>query len=453
MLESEFESEIEGLRDGAGEGEGILGSIGNALGGLLGQGEGEGEAESHELQESEAGEQFFGRAFRGVRNLIESAAPLLKRVASVAAPLVATAIGGPALGGIVGKVAGSLLNEGEAEGEMELRELREGELRELHEAGLHELEAESELYEGEAGYHEVAHEIASHELTHHEALAEMMAQQAAYEQHEAEAEAMVGAAVVTTLSPRDRRELRRILPHLVRGVAILTRILRRRRITRPAVRAIPTVVRRTVQSLTSQAAAGRPITRRGAARTAAVQVRRVIGNPSACAAAISQNLRANRALRMDLLDAEWTLPEREDGNSCKMTWAVPEFAPGSSKLQTFQQQHIKDIVTRVVTTVARDVKGKKDVGIDFEILFEGHVDKNTDPQQYGELDSDRARNVSYEFIPRLEQTMNRTLPLMGWFGGYKYSRAGSTRPFSSNSSRNRRVVICVKWKVRPALKP
>ena len=101
-----------------------------------------------------------------------------------------------------------------------------------------------------------------------------------------------------------------------------------------------------------------------------------------------------------LLDAEWTLPEREDGNSCKMTWAVPEFAPGSSKLQTFQQQHIKDIVTRVVTTVARDVKGKKDVGIDFEILFEGHVDKNTDPQQYGELDSDRARNVSYEFIPR-----------------------------------------------------
>jgi hypothetical protein len=472
MLESEFESEIEGLREGVGEGEGILGNIGNVLGGLLGQGEGEGEAEFHELHESEAGEQFFGRAFRGVRNLVKSAAPLLKRVASVAAPLVATAIGGPALGGIVGKVAGSLLNEGEAEGEMELHELglhegefeahelhegahelREGELGELHEAGLHELEGESELYEGEAGYHEVAHEIASHELTHHEALAEMMAQQAAYEQHEAEAEAMVGAAVVTTLSPRDRRELRRILPHLVRGVAILTRILRRRRITRPAVRAVPTVVRRTVQSLKSQAAAGRPITRRGAARTAAVQVRRVIGNPSACAAAISQNLRANRALRMDFLDAEWTPPEREDGNSCKMTWAVPEFAPGSSKLQKFQQQHIKDIVTRVVTTVARDVKGKKDVGIDFEILFEGHVDKNTDPQQYGELDSDRARNVSYEFIPRLEQSMNRTLPLMGWFGGYKYSRAGSTRPFSSNSSRNRRVVICVKWKVRPALKP
>jgi hypothetical protein len=125
----------------------------------------------------------------------------------------------------------------------------------------------------------------------------MMAQQAAYEQHEAEAEAMVGAAVVTTLSPRERRELRRILPHLVRGVAILTRILRRRRITRPAVRAVPTIVRRTVQSLKRQAVAGRPITRRSAARTAAVQVRRVIGNPSACAAAISQNLRANRALR------------------------------------------------------------------------------------------------------------------------------------------------------------
>jgi hypothetical protein len=83
---------------------------------------------------------------------------------------------------------------------------------------------------------------------------------------------------------------------LVRGAAILTRILRRLRITRPAVMAVPNVVRRTVQVLKNQAAAGKPVTRRTAARAAAVQVRRVIGNPTACAAAISQNIRANKAL-------------------------------------------------------------------------------------------------------------------------------------------------------------
>jgi len=117
------------------------------------------------------------------------------------------------------------------------------------------------------------------------------------EQHEAEAEAMAGAAVMTTISPADRRALRSILPHLVRGAAILTRILRRRRATRPAVRAIPTIMRRTVRTLKRQAATGTPITRRTAGRAAAVQFRRVLGNPAACTAAIAQNVRANRILR------------------------------------------------------------------------------------------------------------------------------------------------------------
>jgi hypothetical protein len=102
---------------------------------------------------------------------------------------------------------------------------------------------------------------------------------------------------VTVLSPRDRRALRRLLPHLVRGAAVLTRILRRRRISRPAVRVVPTIMRRTVVTLKRQAAAGQPITRRAAARAATVEVRRVLGNPAACAAAIRQNLRVTRRTR------------------------------------------------------------------------------------------------------------------------------------------------------------
>jgi hypothetical protein len=75
---------------------------------------------------------------------------------------------------------------------------------------------------------------------------------------------MVGAATTVTISRRDRRALRRLVPHLVRGAAILTRILRLRRRTRPIVRVVPTIIRRTVRSLRRSAAAGRPITRRRA---------------------------------------------------------------------------------------------------------------------------------------------------------------------------------------------
>jgi hypothetical protein len=356
-FETEWELEEELHETGGGEGEGILGTIGNVLGGLLGEEELEQhelahefespelahefesefehpelahefethesahefehpelahEFESHELahefehpelahefethesahefeqHEFEGGEQFFGRAFRGIRGLVRRAAPFLKRIAKIAAPIVGTAIGGP-FGSIIGKAAGSLL------GEQELEQHELAHEFEQHEFEQHEFEQHE--FETHEAAHEVAHEIAHHETTHHEALAEMMAEAASHEQHEGEAEAMAGAAVVTVISPRDRRALRRILPHLVRGVAILTRILRRRRITRPAVRAVPTIVRRTVSALKRQAAAGQPVTRRAAARAAATQVRTVLGNPSVCAAAIAHNLRASRAVR------------------------------------------------------------------------------------------------------------------------------------------------------------
>jgi len=195
----------------------------------------------------------------------------LKRVAKVAAPIVGTAIGGP-FGTALGGLASKALGEGEYEDESEA-----------------ETEAEGEQ--------EMVHEIAAHPLTHNEAVAEMMAEAASQEAHAGEAEAMAGASTVTVISPADRRALRRILPHLVRGTAILTRILRRRRLTRPVVRAVPSIMRRTVKDLKRQAARGIPITRKRAARAAAKQVRRVLSSPRACAAAIARNVKVSRAYK------------------------------------------------------------------------------------------------------------------------------------------------------------
>lgn len=260
-LEGEFEDEV----DGEYEGEEFLGTIARGIDGLLGQGEFEDESELEDESE-----EFFRR----VRRLIRRAAPVLRNVARVAAPIVGTAVGGP-LGGMLGGVAASALREDEYEDEYEGEFEDEG-----------ELEFEDE-YEGED---EAA-------VTPTQAMAELMAAVASQAQTEAEAEAMIGAATLMTISAADRAELRRLLPHLVRGTAILTRILRRRRITRPAVRAVPTIVRRTTRALARRASASQPVTRRTAGRVMAAQTRRVLADPRRCAAAVHRNVRATQAAK------------------------------------------------------------------------------------------------------------------------------------------------------------
>jgi hypothetical protein len=266
LRQTEYEWELEG--EGEGEFEGELELEGEGEWELEGEGEWELEGEGEfELEGEFEGEEFFRRIARGVGGFIRRAAPILRQVARVAAPMVGTAVGGP-LGGMIGRAASSLLREGELEFEGEF----EDEL---------EFEGEGE-FEGEA----------EGPLTRRDATAEMMAAVAAQAQTEAEAEAMAGAATVASLSPRDRAALERVLPHLVRGTAVLTRLLRRRQATRPAVRAVPTIVRRTTRTLAQRAAAGQPVTRQTAARVMATQTRRVLGQPRTCAAAIQRNVRA-----------------------------------------------------------------------------------------------------------------------------------------------------------------
>jgi hypothetical protein len=56
-------------------------------------------------------------------------------------------------------------------------------------------------------------------------------------------------------------------------------------------------MRRTVKSLKRQASKGKKITRRRAGRTAAKQIRRVLGNPKAAAMAMRRNRKVSRAYR------------------------------------------------------------------------------------------------------------------------------------------------------------
>lgn len=229
-------------------------------------GEEELELESEGEWEWEDGEEFFGGLRRIGRGLLSVAKQVPWRaIAKTVAPMVGTAVGGP-LGGALGKAASSLL-EGEYEDEFE-----------------DEFEDEDE-YEQEFAALPV------------NPSAEFMAAVASQARTDAEAEAMAGAATLLSISPADRRELRQVLPYMVRGTAVLTRVLRSRRDTRPAVRVVPEIVRRTSTTLARRSAAGQPVTRKAAARVMATQTRRVIGNPRTCTRAIATNARATQAAR------------------------------------------------------------------------------------------------------------------------------------------------------------
>jgi len=258
LAATEFEGDEEYELNGKFDGEDFL----DAAPGQFGEGEDEFEYEREAEWEYETdGEEFLKDLAKGVGSFVRSAAPVLRQVAKVAAPVVGTAVGGP-LGAALGKAASSLL---EGEFETGLASEFEGEFEDEFEAGM------------------------SINPT-----AELMAAIASQARTEAEAEAMVGAATLLSISPADRAELKRVLPHFVRGIAVLTRVLRSRPATRPAVRVVPTIVRRTANALAERDATGQPVTKTAAAREMATQTRQVLSSPRTTANAMQTNARASQ---------------------------------------------------------------------------------------------------------------------------------------------------------------
>lgn len=233
--EGELEWEVEGEGEEEVEGEGEWAA------------EGEGEAESEEF-------------FRQVAALARRAAasPALRRAGLAAAR---GALSG--LGGAIGRQVSGWLPQQETEMEMEM-----------------ELEGDWEVNPIRRIYPE--------------ALMEHLGHAAAAAESEAEAEAFLGALVplAARLLPRAASTVMRVAPNLIRGIAGAARTLRRNPATRPLVRALPAVVRRTTATLARQASRGRPVTPQSAVRTLARQTAQVLGSPRQCA----QVYRRSRAL-------------------------------------------------------------------------------------------------------------------------------------------------------------
>ena len=208
-LEGEDEYEIEGEEELEDEDEAFLGGLAQIAGSLLGEGEDELEAEGEE--------EFF---FKKIGRFVKRHSGLLKKIAKIAGPMIATAVGGPAAG-----AAARLLTR-QLEGEFE-----------------DEMEAELE-------------ELATAPITPSQAFGEYLAAKAATTESESEAEAFAGSAVTISLTARDRARLENMLPHLLRGASVLTRVLYRNPGSRPAIRLVPGIVASAGQTLARHSAGG-----------------------------------------------------------------------------------------------------------------------------------------------------------------------------------------------------
>jgi hypothetical protein len=249
--ESVFEDEMSGL----------------GLGEISYEDELDGSFEDEMWGEDQEGDFFFKKMFSGIGKFVKKAAPILKKVAKVAAPMVGTAIGGP-FGAAIGKAASSLL-------ETDLED-----------------EADQELDQ------EVDMEEESEPLTDNEVLAEYLGAVAAESDNEMLAETMAGASAMATLTARDRASLSSVIPSMMKGVSVLQKIVRQpgrsNPSLRPAARVVPNIVRRSVKVLRKKQAMGQPITKKTAARVMARQTAKVLSNPTRCAHAIAKNVKGQR---------------------------------------------------------------------------------------------------------------------------------------------------------------
>jgi hypothetical protein len=122
----------------------------------------------------------------------------------------------------------------------------------------------------------------------------------------AEADALVSALVPLAFGwlPENRTTVAQIAPALIRGAASISRILGRRRVTRPLLRLLPSILRRTVGLLARARRRGEPVTPARAAQLLARQAAWVIGDPRRCVTvyrrsrALDSNFHRSAARRM-----------------------------------------------------------------------------------------------------------------------------------------------------------
>jgi hypothetical protein len=216
----------------------------------------------------------FGKAFKGFGRLVQQLP--LKQLARAGAQVAGGALGGP-IGAQLGGMVGGMLGEGEG---FDL----EGEGFDYEGEGF-DFEGEGE---GESGLLQEDAPQAFGLDSFTDSLAESLATQAAESDSEAEASALLGGVTIH-ICTRAPVSVRRVSPTLLRCGNRLGRFLRRRRRTRPLVKAIPKIQKTAVKMLANHAAKGGKVTPKIAAKAMAKATVKTLGTPKAAAKSLANN--------------------------------------------------------------------------------------------------------------------------------------------------------------------
>ena len=218
------------------------------------------------------GDAFLGKAFKKFGGLLKRLP--LKQLAPIAAKVAGGALGGP-IGAQLGGMVGGMLGE-------------------------EELSLEGDGFEFEASYEDEgplqedeAAQFGLDSLT--DSLAESLATQAAAAESDSEASALLGGVTIHIVT-RAPVSVRRVSPVLVRGGNRLGCYLRKRRRTRPLVKAIPKIQKTAVKMLTNHAQKGGKVTPALAAKAMATATVKTLGSPRAAAKSLANNAVKSRRI-------------------------------------------------------------------------------------------------------------------------------------------------------------
>lgn len=244
---------------------------------------GEGPLVSGETYEGE--DQFLGRIVRRVAKVARGAAPLLRRLAPIAAKLVAGAVPG---GAVLSALPGLLGEEPERHPDpfadpFDMEDPFDFEAM----SDFEEEDGEEEAWEAEVPLGEEEGESGM--------LAETLLAEAARAVSDTEAAALAGGITITITGPAPI-SVRRVTPVLTRGTANIVRVLRRSPVTRPLVPVAGAIARSTTRVLAKRAASGQPVTPAVAARVMARQTAKTLQKPSRVAKAVVRNAVQRRRL-------------------------------------------------------------------------------------------------------------------------------------------------------------
>ena len=225
---------------------------------------------------------FLKKAWSGIKQAGRKLAPIAKKLAPVAGTVIGGAFGGPPgamLGGKLGAAAGNL-------GDEEL------------------------AFEGYDGYGDYEDESDSEDEMNaedfmdfegeDEDVAEYMADVAAKAPNPVDSCAIAGG-ITNTIAAKAPLQVKAVSPTLSSASARLTKVMKNNPATKPLVKVVPTIAKKTVATLARKAAKGKPVTPAIAKRVMAKQAMRVLSSPSELTKAIAKNEVKKRKVNMKVV--------------------------------------------------------------------------------------------------------------------------------------------------------